>query len=87
MNDNTVLGGIRATEGQGFKSRKCSWDWHQWCGCAVNELSKPVQQDSRFIITKSGRTLLNVVQKMLAQMGENGVEPEKIHCSSRCCFL
>lgn len=76
MNDNTVLGGVRATEGQGFKAENVIAIGINGVD-AVNELSKPNPTGFLGSLLPSPDVHGYKSTQMLYNWIKNGVEPEK----------
>ncbi len=83
MNDNTVLGGVRATEGQGFKAPDVIGIGINGVD-AVNELSKA--QPTGFLwfsAAKPGYPRLQN-QRNALQLGHQGRRAAEVHGGDRC---
>lgn len=86
MNDNTVLGGIRATEGQGFKPENVVGIGINGVD-AVNELSKPNPTGFLGSLLPSPDVHGYRSTEMLYNWVKNGVEPEKFIAVQDVVFL
>ncbi|OOF59080.1 arabinose ABC transporter substrate-binding protein [Rodentibacter myodis] len=86
MNDNTVLGGVRATEGQGFKAENVVGIGINGVD-AVNELSKPNTTGFLGSLLPSPDVHGYRSTEMLYKWVKEGVEPEKYIAVKDVVFL
>lgn len=86
MNDNTVLGGVRATEGQGFKAENVVGIGINGVD-AVNELSKPNPTGFLGSLLPSPDVHGYRSTEMLYKWIKNGTEPEKYTAVQDVTFL
>ncbi|BFU59641.1 MULTISPECIES: arabinose ABC transporter substrate-binding protein [Rodentibacter] len=86
MNDNTVLGGVRATEGQGFKAENVVGIGINGVD-AVNELSKPNMTGFLGSLLPSPDVHGYRSTEMLYKWIKDGVEPEKYIAVKEVIFL
>ncbi|MBN6065504.1 arabinose ABC transporter substrate-binding protein [Aggregatibacter actinomycetemcomitans] len=86
MNDNTVLGGVRATEGQGFKAENVVGIGINGVD-AVNELSKPNATGFLGSLLPSPDVHGYRSTEMLYKWVKDGVEPEKYIAVKDVVFL
>ncbi len=82
MNDNTVLGGVRATEGQGFKAPDVIGIGINGVD-AVNELSKAQPTGFYGSAAKPGYPRLQN-QRNAIQLGHQGRRAAEVHGGDRC---
>lgn len=86
MNDNTVLGGVRATEGQGFKPENVIGIGINGVD-AVNELSKPNPTGFVGSLLPSPDVHGYRSTEMLHKWVKDGIEPEKFTAVKDVVFL
>lgn len=82
MNDNTVLGGVRATEGQGFKAPD-DWHRHQRRGCRQRTVEGAADRLLWLSAAKPGYPRLQN-QRNALQLGHQGRRAAEVHGGDRC---